>query len=114
MENNGNSTSVLVIGAGIAGIESSLLLANSGAKVYLVEKASYFGGNVTNLKRGSARERLFTSPAPELCLMLPLLIPKTVCASKEKIANFARKHACSRLLTILSRMKNSSLRLELS
>ena len=46
MENNKNSISVLVIGAGIAGIESSLLLANSGAKVYLVEKASYFGGNI--------------------------------------------------------------------
>ena len=46
MENYGNSNAMLVIGAGIAGIEASLLLANSGATVYLVEKASYFGGNV--------------------------------------------------------------------
>ena len=35
---------VLVIGAGLAGIETSLLLAKAGRKVYLVEKESYFGG----------------------------------------------------------------------
>jgi len=36
---------ILVIGAGLAGIEVSLLLANAGRKVYLVERESYFGGN---------------------------------------------------------------------
>jgi heterodisulfide reductase subunit A len=36
---------ILVIGAGLAGIEASLLLANAGRKVYLIEKESYFGGN---------------------------------------------------------------------
>jgi heterodisulfide reductase subunit A len=46
MNNKEQNTPVLVIGAGIAGIEASLLLANSGRKVYLVEKASYTGGNV--------------------------------------------------------------------
>jgi heterodisulfide reductase subunit A len=35
---------ILVIGAGLAGIEASLLLAKAGRQVYLVEKESYFGG----------------------------------------------------------------------
>lgn len=35
---------ILVIGAGLAGIEASLLLTKAGRKVYLVEKESYFGG----------------------------------------------------------------------
>jgi heterodisulfide reductase subunit A len=35
---------ILVIGAGLAGIEASLLVAKAGRKVYLVEKQSYFGG----------------------------------------------------------------------
>ena len=65
MENNGNSTSVLVIGAGIAGIESSLLLANSGAKVYLVEKASYFGGNVIKW------EEVFPNMECATCMIAP-------------------------------------------
>ena len=38
------NNSILVIGAGLAGIEASLLLAKAGRKVYLVEKKSYFGG----------------------------------------------------------------------
>jgi len=37
---------VLVIGAGPAGMEASLLIANSGRKVYLVEKNSFIGGKV--------------------------------------------------------------------
>ena len=46
MTDKKESAPVLVIGAGIAGIEASLLLANSGRKVYLIEKTSYIGGNV--------------------------------------------------------------------
>ena len=46
MNNKEQNTPILVIGGGIAGIEASLLLANSGRKVYLVEKTSYTGGNV--------------------------------------------------------------------
>lgn len=37
---------VLVIGAGPAGMEASLLIANAGRKVYLVEKNSFLGGKV--------------------------------------------------------------------
>jgi heterodisulfide reductase subunit A len=65
MENYGNSTSVLVIGAGVAGIEASLLLANSGAKVYLVEKASYFGGNVIKW------EEVFPNMECATCMIAP-------------------------------------------
>jgi heterodisulfide reductase subunit A-like polyferredoxin len=36
--------SVMVVGAGIAGIQASLDLANSGYLVYLVEKNSAIGG----------------------------------------------------------------------
>jgi len=65
MKNNKNSISVLVIGAGIAGIESSLLLANSGAKVYLVEKASYFGGNIIKC------EEVFPNMECATCMIAP-------------------------------------------
>jgi heterodisulfide reductase subunit A len=39
-----HNTDVLVIGAGLAGIEASLLLATAGRHVYLVEREPYFGG----------------------------------------------------------------------
>jgi len=65
MENNKKSISVLVIGAGVAGIESSLLLANSGAKVYLVEKASYFGGNIIKW------EEVFPNMECATCMIAP-------------------------------------------
>jgi len=65
MENYGNSSSMLVIGAGIAGIEASLLLANSGATVYLVEKASYFGGNVIKW------EEVFPNMECATCMIAP-------------------------------------------
>ena len=65
MKNNGHSTPVLVIGAGIAGIEASLLLANSGRKVYLVEKASYFGGNVIKF------EEVFPNMECATCMIAP-------------------------------------------
>ena len=65
MENNRDSVSVLVIGAGIAGIEASLLLSNSGAKVYLVEKASYFGGNIIKW------EEVFPNMECATCMIAP-------------------------------------------
>lgn len=40
------NSDVLVIGAGPAGMEAALLLANAGRKVYMVEKNSFIGGKV--------------------------------------------------------------------
>jgi heterodisulfide reductase subunit A len=45
------SKDVLVIGGGIAGISASLQLANSGFKVYLVEKSPSIGGRMAQLSK---------------------------------------------------------------
>jgi heterodisulfide reductase subunit A len=65
MREKGQDTPVLVIGAGIAGIEASLLLANSGRKVYLVEKTSYTGGNVIKW------EEVFPNMECSTCMVAP-------------------------------------------
>jgi len=46
-----NKRSVLVVGAGIAGIETALELAQAGAEVYLVEQAPTIGGTMAQLDR---------------------------------------------------------------
>ena len=53
MRNEANSLvgSVLVIGAGISGVQASLDLAASGYKVYLVEKAPMIGGKMAQLDK---------------------------------------------------------------
>lgn len=67
MNKSGQNSSVLVIGAGIAGIEASLLLAKSGRQVYLVEKNSHIGGNVIKL------EESFPSMECVGCMLTPKL-----------------------------------------
>lgn len=47
----GVTPSVLVIGGGIAGIQASLDVANSGFEVYLVEKSPSIGGHLAQLHR---------------------------------------------------------------
>jgi heterodisulfide reductase subunit A len=42
---------VMVVGGGIAGIQSALDLANSGYYVYLVEKSSAIGGLMSQLDK---------------------------------------------------------------
>ncbi len=62
MENTSTSTvqanssadlvgSVMVLGGGIAGMQSALDLANSGYYVYLVEKSSAIGGLMSQLDK---------------------------------------------------------------
>lgn len=54
MLQDGTSTpkgSVMVVGAGIAGMQSALDLANSGYYVYLVEKAPSIGGVMSQLDK---------------------------------------------------------------
>jgi len=65
IDNKGQNTPALVIGGGIAGIEASLLLANSGRKVYLVEKTSYIGGNVIKF------EEVFPNMDCATCMIAP-------------------------------------------
>lgn len=42
---------ILVIGGGIAGIQASLDLANSGYRVYLAEKSPSIGGRMAQLDK---------------------------------------------------------------
>lgn len=42
---------VMVVGGGIAGMQSALDLANSGYYVYLVEKSSSIGGGMSQLDK---------------------------------------------------------------
>ncbi len=46
-----NIGSVMVVGAGIAGMQSALDLANSGYYVYLVEKDTVIGGVMAQLDK---------------------------------------------------------------
>jgi len=51
---NGDSQtvgSVIVVGGGIAGMQSALDLANSGYYVYLLEKSSAIGGMMSQLDK---------------------------------------------------------------
>ena len=48
---NGLTGSVMVVGGGIAGMQSALDLANSGYYVYLVEKSSAIGGLMSQLDK---------------------------------------------------------------
>ena len=43
--------SVMVVGGGIAGMQSALDLANSGFYVYLIEKSSSIGGGMAQLDK---------------------------------------------------------------
>ncbi len=48
---NDKSGSVMVVGAGIAGMQASLDLAESGYYVYLVEKSPAIGGVMSQLDK---------------------------------------------------------------
>jgi len=58
LKDNEKVGAVMVVGSGIAGIQASLDLANSGMKVYLVENGISIGGVMAQLER---LERLSTS-----------------------------------------------------
>jgi len=57
--------SVLVIGGGIAGIQASLDLANSGFKVYVVEKSPSIGGRMAQL------DKTFPTLDCSACILTP-------------------------------------------
>ena len=53
MKDNSNSRvgAVMVVGGGISGIQASLDLAETGYKVYLVEKSPMIGGKMAQLDK---------------------------------------------------------------
>jgi len=48
---NKNYGDVMVVGGGISGIQASLDLANSGFKVYMVDKSPSIGGHMAQLDK---------------------------------------------------------------
>jgi len=56
---------VLVIGAGIAGIEASLMLSKADRKVHLIEKTSYTGGTTIKF------EEVFSNMECSTCMVAP-------------------------------------------
>ncbi len=69
-DNNNNKKigSVLVVGGGIAGIQSSLDLADSGFKVYLVDKSPAIGGTMAQL------DKTFPTNDCSMCILAPKLV----------------------------------------
>ncbi len=67
-ENNGKIGSVLVVGAGIGGMQASLDLVASGFKVYLVDKAGGIGGTMSQL------DKTFPTNDCAMCIMSPKLV----------------------------------------
>jgi heterodisulfide reductase subunit A-like polyferredoxin len=64
----GKPGAVLVVGAGIAGIQSSLDLANAGFKVYLLESGPAIGGIMAQL------DKTFPTNDCAMCIMSPKLV----------------------------------------
>jgi heterodisulfide reductase subunit A len=60
--------SALVIGGGIAGIQSALDLANMGFQVYLVEKTPSIGGRMSQL------DKTFPTNDCSMCILAPKMI----------------------------------------
>ena len=51
MKETGNIGAVLVVGGGIAGMQASLDLANSGYFVYLVDRSPSIGGTMAQIDK---------------------------------------------------------------
>ncbi len=58
----------LIVGAGIAGIQAALEIANSGNKVYLIEKEPSIGGNMAKL------DKTFPTLDCSACILTPKMV----------------------------------------
>jgi heterodisulfide reductase subunit A-like polyferredoxin len=67
-DKNGKIGSVLVVGAGIGGMQASLDLVESGFKVYLLDKAGGIGGTMSQL------DKTFPTNDCAMCIMSPKLV----------------------------------------
>lgn len=68
MKNNGKVGAALVVGGGIGGIQTALDLADSGFKVYLVEKKASIGGVMAQL------DKTFPTNDCAMCILAPKLV----------------------------------------
>ncbi len=68
---------VMVIGAGVSGIQAALDTANSGFKVYLVDKASSIGGKMSQL------DKTFPTNDCSMCILSPKFLE---CATNPNIS----------------------------
>ena len=68
---------VMVVGAGVAGIQAALDAANSGFKVYLVDKASSIGGKMSQL------DKTFPTNDCSMCILSPKFLE---CATNPNIS----------------------------
>ncbi len=73
--------SVLVVGAGVAGIQASLDLADSGYKVYLVESRTAIGGHMAQL------DKTFPTNDCAMCTISPRLVAAGTHRNIEIITN---------------------------
>jgi len=64
----GKVGAILVIGGGIGGVQSSLDLADSGYKVYLVDRAPAIGGMMAML------DKTFPTNDCSMCILSPKLV----------------------------------------
>ena len=96
---NGRVGSVMVVGAGIAGIQASLDLADSGFKVHLVEKSPAIGGIMTQL------DKTFPTNDCAMCIVSPKLVD---CARHINID----LHTCSEVMDVGGTPGNFKVRIE--
>jgi len=68
IKNDKKVGAVLVIGGGIAGIQTSLDLAETGQKVYLLENSSAIGGNMPRL------DKTFPTNDCSMCILSPKIV----------------------------------------
>ncbi len=68
MGNDRKIGAALVLGGGIAGVQAALDLANSGIKVYLVEKSPAIGGKMAQL------DKTFPTNDCAMCILSPKLV----------------------------------------
>jgi len=83
----GIKPSALVVGAGIAGIQAALTMANDGMKIFLVERAPYIGGHMAQL------DKTF----PTLDCASCIFTPKTVEVARNKNIEFL---VCSEVVDV--------------
>jgi heterodisulfide reductase subunit A len=74
---NGKVGAVLVVGAGVSGIQAALDTANCGFKVYLVEKGPSIGGRMSQL------DKTFPTNDCSMCILSPKFIE---CATNPNIS----------------------------